>query len=192
MAAYQLDRQIHSDPSIHLHYLTMDLKTLIRNIPDFPKQGILFRDITPLLQNPEGFCFVIDQLTNLYLDESIDYVAGIESRGFIFGTPLAQRLSAGFVPIRKPGKLPAATHKAQYALEYGTDCLEIHQDAFPVGSRVLLVDDLLATGGTAAAATQLVAATGSILVGVAFVIELTALEGREKLPDVPIQSLVQY
>jgi adenine phosphoribosyltransferase len=170
----------------------MDLKTLIRNIPDFPKQGILFRDITPLLQNPEGFCFVIDQLTNLYLDESIDYVAAIESRGFMFGTPLAQRLSAGFVPIRKPGKLPAATHKAQYALEYGTDCLEIHQDAFPVGSRVLLVDDLLATGGTAAAATQLVAATGSTLVGVAFVIELTALEGREKLPDVPIQSLVQY
>jgi adenine phosphoribosyltransferase len=170
----------------------MDLKTLIRNIPDFPKQGILFRDITPLLQNPSGFCFVIDQLTNLYLDESIDYVAAIESRGFMFGTPLAQRLSAGFVPIRKPGKLPAATHKAQYALEYGTDCLEIHQDAFPVGSRVLLVDDLLATGGTAAAATQLVAATGSTLVGVAFVIELTALEGREKLPDVPIQSLVQY
>jgi adenine phosphoribosyltransferase len=170
----------------------MDLKTLIRNIPDFPKQGILFRDITPLLQNPEGFCFVIDQLTNLYLDESIDYVAAIESRGFMFGTPLAQRLSAGFVPIRKPGKLPAATHKAQYALEYGTDCLEIHQDAFPVGSRVLLVDDLLATGGTAAAAMQLVAATGSTLVGVAFVIELTTLEGREKLPDVPIQSLVQY
>jgi adenine phosphoribosyltransferase len=170
----------------------MDLKTLIRNIPDFPKPGILFRDITTLLQNPEGFSFAIDQLTHLYADESIDYVAGIESRGFLFGTPLAHRLSAGFVPIRKPGKLPAATHTAEYTLEYGTDCLEIHQDAFPVGSRVLIVDDLLATGGTAAAATRLVAATGSTLAGIAFVIELTALEGREKLPDVPIQSLVQY
>jgi adenine phosphoribosyltransferase len=170
----------------------MDLKTLIRDIPDFPKQGILFRDITTLLQNPEGFGFVIDQLTKLYADESIDYVAGIESRGFIFGTPLAHRLSVGFVPIRKPGKLPAAIHTAQYALEYGTDCLEMHQDAFPVGSRVLLVDDLLATGGTAAAATQLIAATGATLSGIAFVIELTALEGRDKLPDVPIRSLIQY
>jgi adenine phosphoribosyltransferase len=170
----------------------MDLKTLIRDIPDFPKQGILFRDITTLLQNPEAFGFVIDKLTNLYGGESIDYVAGIESRGFIFGTPLAHRLSAGFVPIRKPGKLPAAIHSAQYALEYGTDCLEIHQDAFPAGSRVLLVDDLLATGGTAAAATELVGATGATLVGVAFVIELTALAGRDKLPNVAIQSLIQY
>ncbi|WP_404791448.1 adenine phosphoribosyltransferase [Altericista sp. CCNU0014] len=170
----------------------MDLKTLIRDIPDFPKQGILFRDITPLLQNPAGFGFAIDRLTSLYRDESIDYVAGIESRGFIFGTPLAHRLSAGFVPIRKPGKLPAATHSVQYALEYGTDCLEIHRDAFPAGSRVLLIDDLLATGGTAAAATRLVEATGSVLVGIAFAIELTALAGREKLPDVPIHALVQY
>ena len=170
----------------------MDLKTLIRDIPDFPKPGILFRDITTLLQNPEGFGFVIDKLTQLYEDESIDYVAGIESRGFIFGTPLAYRLSAGFVPIRKPGKLPAATHSVEYALEYGTDCLEIHQDAFAVGSRVLLIDDLLATGGTAAAATQLVAATGATLVGLAFVVELTALAGREKLPNVSIQSLIEY
>jgi adenine phosphoribosyltransferase len=152
----------------------------------------LFRDITTLLQNPEAFGFVIDKLTNLYSSESIDYVAGIESRGFIFGTPLAHRLSAGFVPIRKPGKLPAATHSAQYALEYGTDCIEIHQDAFPAGSRVLLVDDLLATGGTAAAATQLVGATGATLVGIAFVIELTALAGRDKLPNVAVQSLIQY
>jgi adenine phosphoribosyltransferase len=170
----------------------MDLKALIRDIPDFPKEGILFRDITTLLQNPEGFGFVIDQLTALYQDESIDYVAGIESRGFIFGTPLAHRLSAGFVPIRKPGKLPAATHSFEYALEYGTDRLEIHQDAFPSGSRVLLIDDLLATGGTAAAAVQLVNLTGSTLIGVAFVIELTALAGRKKLPDVPIQALIQY
>lgn len=170
----------------------MDIKALIRNIPDFPKEGILFRDITTLLQNPEGFGFVIDQLTDLYKDESIDYVAGIESRGFIFGTPLAHRLSAGFVPIRKPGKLPAAIHTAEYALEYGTDCLEIHQDAFAPGSRVLLIDDLLATGGTAAAAVKLVSLTESALVGIAFVIELTALAGREQLPDVPIQSLIQY
>jgi adenine phosphoribosyltransferase len=170
----------------------MDLKTLIRDIPDFPQPGILFRDITTLLQNPEAFGFVIDKLTNLYGGESIDYVAGIESRGFIFGTPLAHRLSAGFVPIRKPGKLPAAIHSVEYDLEYGKDCLEIHQDAFPAGSRVLLVDDLLATGGTAAAATQLVGATGATLVGVAFVIELTALAGRDRLPNVAIQSLVQY
>jgi adenine phosphoribosyltransferase len=170
----------------------MDLKTLIRDIPDFPKPGILFRDITTLLQNPEAFGFVIDKLVNFYSSESIDYVAGIESRGFIFGTPLAHRLSAGFVPIRKPGKLPAATHSAQYALEYGTDRLEIHQDAFPSGSRVLLVDDLLATGGTAAAATQLVGATGATLVGIAFVIELTALAGRDKLPNIAVQSLIQY
>jgi adenine phosphoribosyltransferase len=170
----------------------MDLKTLIRDIPDFPKEGILFRDITTLLQNPKGFGLVIDQLTTLYQNESIDYIAGIESRGFIFGTPLAHRLSVGFVPIRKPGKLPFTTHSAEYDLEYGTDCLEIHQDAFHSGSRVLLVDDLLATGGTAAAATQLISATGATLVGIAFVIELTALAGREKLPNLSIQSLIQY
>jgi adenine phosphoribosyltransferase len=170
----------------------MDLKTLIRDIPDFPKQGILFRDITTLLQSPEAFGFVMDKLTNLYGGESIDYVAGIESRGFIFGTPLAHRLSAGFVPIRKPGKLPAPIHSVRYDLEYGTDCLEIHQDAFSAGSRVLLVDDLLATGGTAAAATQLISVTGATLVGVAFVIELTALAGRDKLPNVSVQSLIQY
>lgn len=170
----------------------MDLKPLIRDIPDFPKAGILYRDITTLLQNPKGFGFVIDQFTELYQDESIDYIAGIESRGFIFGTPLAHRLSVGFVPIRKPGKLPSATHSAEYDLEYGKDCLQIHQDAFPAGSRVLLVDDLLATGGTAAAATQLIGATGSTLVGVAFVIELTALAGRAKLPNISIQSLIQY
>ncbi|HEY9827491.1 MAG TPA: adenine phosphoribosyltransferase [Stenomitos sp.] len=170
----------------------MDLKSLIRDIPDFPKEGILFRDITTLLQNAEGLNYVIDLMTKTYTDQAIDYVAGIESRGFIFGTPLACRLSAGFVPIRKPGKLPALTHALEYELEYGTDCLEVHQDAFKPGSRVLLVDDLLATGGTAAAAAQLIEKTGSSLVGCAFIIELTGLEGRHKLPDVPIQSLVQY
>jgi adenine phosphoribosyltransferase len=170
----------------------MDLKSLIRDIPDFPKEGILFRDITTLLQNPDGLNYVIDQLAETYADQSIDYVAGIESRGFIFGTPLAYRLSVGFVPIRKPGKLPAATHAMEYDLEYGTDRLEIHQDAFNPGSRVLLVDDLLATGGTAAAAANLIGQTGSTLVGFAVIIELMDLAGRQKLPQIPVQSLVQY
>jgi adenine phosphoribosyltransferase len=170
----------------------MDLKPLIRAIPDFPKDGILFRDITTLLQDPTGLNHTIDQLTDVYADQSIDYVAGIESRGFIFGTPLACRLCAGFVPIRKPGKLPAAIHAMEYALEYGTDRLEIHQDAFKPGSRVLIVDDLLATGGTAAAAAQLVCKTGSTLVGFAFVIELMDLGGRGRLPDLPIHSLIEY
>jgi adenine phosphoribosyltransferase len=170
----------------------MDLKTLIRDIPDFPKDGILFRDITTLLQNPEGLGYVIDHMAEVFAVQKIDYVAGIESRGFIFGTPLAYRLSCGFVPIRKPGKLPSAVHTMEYELEYGTDRLEIHQDAVPAGSRVLIVDDLLATGGTAAAAAQLVKKTGADLVGFAFIIELMALAGRSKLPDFPVKSLVQY
>jgi adenine phosphoribosyltransferase len=170
----------------------MDLKSLIRSIPDFPKEGILFRDVTTLLQNPEGLNYVIDRLAEVYADQSVDYVAGIESRGFIFGTPLACRLSAGFVPIRKPGKLPAATHFMEYELEYGTDRLEVHQDAFKPGSRVLMVDDLLATGGTAAAAANLVGKTGAHLMGFAFIIELSDLGGRSKLPDLPIESLIKY
>jgi adenine phosphoribosyltransferase len=170
----------------------MDLKSLIRSIPDFPREGILFRDITTLLQDPEGLNYVIDHLAEVYADQSIDYVAGIESRGFIFGTPLACRLSAGFVPIRKPGKLPAATHFMEYELEYGTDRLEVHQDAFKPGSRVLMVDDLLATGGTAAAAAHLVGKTGAHLMGFAFIIELSDLGGRSKLPDLPIESLIEY
>jgi adenine phosphoribosyltransferase len=170
----------------------MDLKSLIRAIPDFPRKGILFRDITTLLQDPEGLNYVIDRLAEVYADQSIDYVAGIESRGFIFGTPLACRLSAGFVPIRKPGKLPAAVHFTEYELEYGTDRLEVHQDAFKPGSRVLMVDDLLATGGTAAAAAHLVDKTGAHLMGFAFIIELADLGGRSKLPDLPIESLIEY
>jgi adenine phosphoribosyltransferase len=170
----------------------MDLKSLIRAIPDFPREGILFRDITTLLQDPEGLNYVIDQLAEVYADQSIDYVAGIESRGFIFGTPLACRLSAGFVPIRKPGKLPAAVHFMEYELEYGTDRLEVHRDAFKPGSRVLMVDDLLATGGTAAAAAHLVGKAGARLVGFAFIIELADLGGRSKLPDLPIESLIEY
>jgi adenine phosphoribosyltransferase len=170
----------------------MDLKPLIRAIPDFPKDGILFRDITTLLQDSAGLNHTIDRLAERYVDQSVDYVAGIESRGFIFGTPLACRLSAGFVPIRKPGKLPAATHFLEYELEYGTDRLEIHQDAFKPGSRVLIVDDLLATGGTAAAAAQLVEKAGSELIGFAFIIELSDLGGRGKLPDLPIHTLIEY
>ena len=171
----------------------MDLKELIRDIPDFPKPGILFRDITTLLQNPEGLSFVINELSRQCDGLNIDYVAGIESRGFIFGTPLAHQLGVGFVPIRKPGKLPAKVYTKSYELEYGTDSLEVHQDAFPPGSRVLLVDDLLATGGTAAAAAELVSQTQATLVGISFVIELTALGGRQKLPEtVPISSLLEY
>jgi adenine phosphoribosyltransferase len=170
----------------------MDLKSLIRDVPDFPKQGILFRDITTLLQNSQGLNYVIEQMTQTFAAEKIDYVVGIESRGFIFGTPLAHQLSAGFVPIRKPGKLPAPVHGIDYALEYGTDRLEVHQDAFTPKARVLIVDDLLATGGTAGAAAQLVEQTGAHLVGFAFIIELTDLAGRQKLPDLPIKTLIEY
>ena len=170
----------------------MDLKTLIRDIPDFPKPGILFRDITTLLADSEGLRYTIDTLTEKCSQLSPDYVAGIESRGFMFGMPLAHKLGVGFVPIRKPGKLPAAVHSAEYELEYGTDRLEVHQDAFRPNSRVLIVDDLIATGGTAAATAKLVELTGCELVGFGFVIELTFLKGREKLPNAPIITLIQY
>jgi adenine phosphoribosyltransferase len=171
---------------------TFDLATLIRPIPDFPKPGILFRDITPLLANPQGLNAVTDQFAIACDTLAPDLILGIESRGFIFGTPLAARLGVGFVPARKPGKLPAATYSAEYELEYGTDRLEIHQDAIASGQRVLIIDDLIATGGTAAAVAQLVATAGGILVGFGFVIELTGLGGRAKLPDVPIVSLLSY
>lgn len=170
----------------------MDLKTLIRDIPDFPQPGILFRDITTLLQNADGLRYVIDRFTEDYTNESIDYVIGIESRGFIFGVPLAYQLGAGFVPVRKPGKLPAAVYSQDYELEYGSDRLEIHQDACPPGSRILIVDDLLATGGTAAATAQLVQPLNCTLVGFGFIIELTGLAGRQKLPDCDINTLVTY
>ncbi len=170
----------------------MDLKSLIREIPDFPKPGILFRDITTLLQQPDGLSYVIDVFAEEFAEQSIDYVAGIESRGFIFGAPLAYKLGAGFVPVRKPGKLPAAVHSTEYDLEYGTDRLEMHQDALHPGSRVLIVDDLIATGGTAAATAKLVEQCDSTLVSFAFIIELTALGGRQQLPDVPVSCLLQY
>ncbi|MGH1537134.1 MAG: adenine phosphoribosyltransferase [Gammaproteobacteria bacterium] len=170
----------------------MDIKSLIRDIPDFPKPGIMYRDITTLLQNSKGLGYVIDHFSEEFSDQNIDYVIGIESRGFIFGAPIAYKLGAGFVPVRKAGKLPGEIHSIKYELEYGTDCLEIHQDALQPKNRILIVDDLIATGGTAAATAKLVKQQGCELIGCAFIIELLALEGRAKLPDASIQSLVTY
>ncbi len=170
----------------------MDLKALIRDIPDFPKPGILFRDITTLLQNPEGLRYTIDLMAEKCADLQPDYILGMESRGFIFGPPLAYKLGTGFVPVRKPGKLPAAVHAVEYALEYGTDKLEMHQDALHEGAKVLIVDDLIATGGTAAATAQLVEQTGAEVIGFGFIVELLALNGRQKLPEVPVVTLVEY
>jgi adenine phosphoribosyltransferase len=172
----------------------MDLKSLVRTIPDFPKPGILFRDITTLLRNPEGLRYTIDTLTQKCKQAGLeaDYVVGMESRGFIFGPPLAYHLNAGFIPVRKPGKLPAAVHSVEYALEYGMDQLEVHQDAFHPGSRVLIVDDLIATGGTAGATAKLLQQIGCELVGFAFIIELRDLGGRQQLPDAPVVTLIEY
>ncbi len=172
----------------------MELTSLIRDIPNFPEPGIIFRDITPLLNNPEGLRYTIDRLTQKCKEADLvpDYVVGMESRGFIFATPLAYQLQAGFVPVRKPGKLPAKVHTVEYELEYGTDKLEIHQDAIAPGSKVLIVDDLIATGGTAKATAELLQLLGVKVLGFAFVIELTALGGRDKLPNLPIINLVEY
>lgn len=172
----------------------MDLKSLIRDIPDFPKPGILFRDITTLLRDPDGLRYAIDSFTQKCKDavSSVDYVVGMESRGFIVGAPLAYQLGAGFIPVRKPGKLPGEVHSVEYELEYGTDRLEMHQDALHPGSRVLVVDDLIATGGTAAATGKLIQRTGCELVGFGFIIELRDLGGRKQLPDVPIVTLIEY
>lgn len=172
----------------------MDLKSLIRDIPDFPKPGILFRDITTLLRNPEGLRYTIDTLTQKCKEKGLaaDYVVGMESRGFIFGPPLAYHLNAGFIPVRKPGKLPAAVHTVEYELEYGMDQLEVHQDAIHPGSQVLIVDDLIATGGTAGATAKLLQQMGCELVGFAFIIELRDLNGRQQLPDVPVVTLIEY
>lgn len=169
-----------------------DIKKLIREVPDFPKPGILFYDITTLLKEPEGLRAVIEASHKAVDDIEFDVVAGIESRGFIFGPVLASALGKGFVPVRKPGKLPAATERVEYALEYGTDALEIHRDAVTKGTRVLIVDDLLATGGTAAAACQLVEKLGGDVAALAFVVELDFLEGRKKLPGRTVRSLLRY
>ena len=170
----------------------MDLKSLIRDIPDFPKPGILFRDITTLLRDREGLRYTLDTLTEKCSGLSADYIVGMESRGFLFGVPLAYKLGIGFIPVRKRGKLPAEINFVEYELEYGTDRLEIHQDAIEPGSRVLIVDDLMATGGTAVATGQLLQQAQCEIVGFAFIIELRDLGGREKLPDVPIVTLVEY
>ena len=168
------------------------VESYIRDVPDFPKPGILFKDITPLLQSPVGLRTSIDQLAELVDPRSYDLVCGIESRGFIFGTALAAQLGKGFVPIRKPGKLPWKTASEQYDLEYGSDRIEIHVDAVHEGQKVLLGDDLLATGGTMEAAAKLVRRIGGVPVAAAFVIELTFLHGRNRLGDLPAHSLVKY
>jgi adenine phosphoribosyltransferase len=170
----------------------MDLKALIRDIPDFPKPGILFRDITTLLRDPAGLQYSIKTLSSQVSDWQPEYIVGMESRGFIFGAALAYQMGIGFIPVRKPGKLPAVVHTVEYALEYGADKLEIHQDAVVPGSRILIIDDLIATGGTAAATAKLLQEIGCELVGCGFVIELDDLHGRSRLPDVPIISLVHY
>jgi adenine phosphoribosyltransferase len=169
-----------------------DLKKLIREVPDFPKPGILFYDITTLLKHRQGFARLIDSLTEYYINKDIDLVLGIEARGFIFGPALAYRLNAGFVPIRKPRKLPAEVLKWTYDLEYGNDTLEIHKDAIAPGQRVLICDDLLATGGTARAAAEMVKSLGGQICGLGFVVELDGLKGRDKLKDYDVYSLLHY
>ncbi|MCH7616089.1 MAG: adenine phosphoribosyltransferase [Nitrospinae bacterium] len=170
----------------------MDYKSLIREIPDFPKPGILFYDITTLLKDSKGFQQVIQDFTDHYQNERISKVVAIESRGFIFGGPLACNLNAGFVLVRKPGKLPADVFEVKYNLEYGSTSLAIHRDAVQIGERVLVVDDLLATGGTAAATVHLLSQLGAEIVGCAFLVELLALRGRDKLEGCSIHSLLSY
>src|SRR5574344_262373 len=172
----------------------MDVKSKIRDVVDFPKKGIIFRDITTALKDAETLKVMIDYLCEQFKDVKIDYIAGIESRGFIFGMPMAYKMNVGFVPIRKPKKLPAATYSQSYDLEYGKDTIEVHKDAFKKGDNVLIVDDLLATGGTADAACKLIRKTGANLVGVGFLIELTELNGREKLKSETdnIVSMLKY
>ena len=168
------------------------LKKLIREVPDFPKKGILFYDITTLLKDKVGFARLIDALSEHYIRKEIDLVLGMEARGFIFAPALAYRLNAGFVPVRKPGKLPAETVKVSYELEYGNNSLEVHKDAISKGQRVLIVDDLLATGGTALATAELASSLGAQIAGLAFVVELDFLKGREKLKKYDVFSLLHY
>jgi adenine phosphoribosyltransferase len=170
----------------------MNYKTLIREVPDYPKPGILFYDITTLLKDRSAFRSIIDDLTALYRDKNVAKVVGIESRGFIIGGPLAHQLGAGFVPVRRPGKLPADIFEVKYNLEYGSNSLAIHRDAVTPSERVLIVDDLLATGGTAAAAVNLVRQLGGEIVGAAFLVELCGLKGRDQLNGYSVQALVQY
>jgi adenine phosphoribosyltransferase len=176
-------------PGTSPHPLAAAIRAALRDVPDHPKPGIVFKDITPVLADPALFAASTDALAAAYADAGVTHVAGIESRGFIFGAPVAQRLGAGFIPLRKPGKLPAARHRVEYALEYGTDALEAHVDACPAG-RVLIVDDVLATGGTASASVQLVTAIGGTVIGSAFLLELGFLRGRQALGDCPVEALL--
>jgi adenine phosphoribosyltransferase len=168
------------------------LKALIREVPDFPKPGILFYDITTLLKDKDGLRAVVDGLSGIYEKSGADVVVGIEARGFIFAPAVAYALGAGFVPVRKPKKLPAAVQRIEYALEYGTDVLEIHKDAIQPGQKVLVIDDVLATGGTAAAVTQLIQQLGGTVAGLGFVLELDFLNGRSRLEGQAVQSLLHY
>lgn len=168
------------------------IASLIRDVPDFPKPGIVFKDITPLLKDPKAVGLCVDLLAGRFESAQVTVVAGMESRGFIFGVPVAQKLGVGFVPVRKPGKLPAETVAIEYCLEYGTDRLEMHKDAVGPGDRVLIIDDLLATGGTAEATARLIRSTGAAVAGAGFVVELSFLAGRARLAGLDICSLVEY
>jgi len=170
----------------------MNLETFIRDVPDFPKKGIVFKDITTLLQDGDAFRLALNRMLKKHLDEKIDKVMGVEARGYIFASVLAYKLGCGFVPARKPGKLPYQTLREEYSLEYGTGCLEIHSDSIQAGERVLVVDDLLATGGTALAAARLAEKLGGKVVGIEFLIELGFLHGREKLSGYKVNSLITY
>ncbi|MBU1023042.1 adenine phosphoribosyltransferase [bacterium] len=170
----------------------MDLAKFIRDVPDFPKAGIIFKDITPLLKDPDALQDAIAQLAEPYWDQGVTDVIGIESRGFIFGSALALELGVGFIPIRKPGKLPYITSREEYQLEYGNDAIELHTDALNEHSNVVICDDLLATGGTAAASVKLVQSLGARIAGISFLIELEFLSGKDKLPDVPVYTIIKF
>jgi adenine phosphoribosyltransferase len=172
--------------------VSLDLRERIRDVPDFPTEGVIFKDLMPLIADPEYFAETIRMLAEWARPRSPDFILGAEARGFIFGAPLAYELGAGFIPARKPGKLPRETFEATYALEYGTDSLQVHRDAVPAGARVIVLDDVLATGGTASAKIELVEDLDGVVAGVVFVIELTFLGGRERLAGYDVHSLVQY
>jgi adenine phosphoribosyltransferase len=168
------------------------IKAALRDVPDFPRKGILFKDITPLLRDPQHYTRIIDELYHRYRNQKVDAIAAVEARGYLLASPLAYRLGAGLVPVRKPGKLPCDAHKVTYELEYGSDCLEMHKDALEAGQRVVIVDDVLATGGTASATVKLVELCGAHVVEAAFLIELTFLKGRERIGRTPVHSLIQF
>jgi adenine phosphoribosyltransferase len=188
MGSDRVAPRVTANPFDSLGYV----KGLIRELPDFPQAGVLFRDITPLLADPKGFHIVLDAIAHQFVGEKVDAVVGVESRGFIFGGALAARLNASFVPVRRPGKLPFRTDKVSYSLEYGENELEMHRDTLREGASVLVVDDLLATGGTAAAAGELVHRQGAFVIAYAFVIELSSLGGRERLLPTPCVSIIHY